>query len=65
VLANLMTFKLTSTKHPIIKEFLQSIIWLNVNIIKFVVQRVPLIITKNHVAKDAFTKNQNHEANAI
>jgi hypothetical protein len=37
VFACLTTFKLTSTKHPVIKEFLQSIVELNVNVIKSMV----------------------------
>jgi hypothetical protein len=36
-LSSLTTLKLTLIRHIIAKDFLQSIIWLNVNAIKFVV----------------------------
>lgn len=45
-LSNLTTFKLTPIKHPIVKEFLQLIVWLNVNVVKSVVQGISIIITK-------------------
>jgi hypothetical protein len=36
-LFGLMTLKSTPIRHPIVKEFLYSIVWLNVNAIEFVV----------------------------
>jgi hypothetical protein len=49
-LSSLTTLKLTFIRH-LIKEFLQSIVRLNVDAMKFVVQGVVVIITENHVAK--------------
>jgi hypothetical protein len=36
-LSDLTTFKLTPIKHPIVREFLKLIVWLNVNVMESVV----------------------------
>ncbi len=45
------TSKLTPIKHPVVKEFLQLILQLNIDAIESMVQGVPVIITKNHVTE--------------
>ncbi len=49
--SSLMTLKLTPIRHLVVKEFLQSIVQLNVNAMKSMVQQVSVIIIENHVAK--------------
>jgi hypothetical protein len=46
--SSLMTFKLTPIRH-LVKEFLQSIVWLNIDTIEFVVPGITVIKTENHV----------------
>ncbi len=50
LLSDLTSFKLIAIWH-LFKEFLQSIIRLNVDVMEFVVQGVLVIITKNHIIK--------------